>query len=175
MEVTSTTSNQFQAAHVAAQRAALLDGLRGRASHMPTLEELCGERRITGQRALGLQAIEVRQIVGSEGRAHEFDGAFRPRAASLQERWSRVAQAMSAGVALPPIMVYKLGDRYVVCDGNHRVSVARHSGHEQINAYVTELTLDGPLAAPRNEGQGWLASLVAGVRQALQQPGGAAA
>ena len=73
------------------------------------------------------------------GRGEEFDRRFLPRALHLKERWSRVAQAMNQGLQLPPIQVYKLGEQYVVCDGNHRVSVARHRGQGEIDATVIEL------------------------------------
>lgn len=118
--------------------------LRHRATGLPTLAELCGDLSRYRQVPRGRATIPLAQIVGSEGRAHEFDRRLLPRATYLQERWSRVAQAMSQGVRLPPIQVYKLGEHCYVCDGNHRVSVARHRGQEQIEANVTELLADAP-------------------------------
>jgi nucleotide-binding universal stress UspA family protein len=56
-------------------------------------------------------------------------------------RWASVKTAMVAnsGSGVPPISVYKLGDAYFVFDGNHRVSIAKQMGFEQIEAYVTEI------------------------------------
>jgi hypothetical protein len=175
MDAMAAARMQFEAASAGARRDALLDGLSRRPSAMPTLDELRGELAVSGRRALGLQTIPLRQIVGSEGRSHDFDRRFQPRAAHLQERWSRVAMAMSQGVALPPIVVYKLGERYFVSDGNHRVSVARQRGQDQIAAYVTELLVDGPLpteltapAAGPDAPQSLLAALLAAARRALR-------
>ncbi|HMQ32434.1 MAG TPA: hypothetical protein PKD53_17005 [Chloroflexaceae bacterium] len=132
-------TSQFQAAYSSARRAAFFDAIRRRAADLPTLEATCGDLGRYRQAPRGVQTIALAQIAGSEGRAHEFDRNFLPRATYLKERWSRVAQAMSDGVRLPPIQVYKLGEHYYVCDGNHRVSVARHRGQDQIEANVTEL------------------------------------
>ena len=131
--------DQFQAAYSSSRRSALMDTIRRRPTSLPTLEEICGDLGRYRLVSRGLQTIALEQIVGSEGRAEDFDRRFLPRSTYLRERWSRVAQAMSDGVRLPPIQVYKLGEHYFVCDGNHRVSVARHRGQEQIEANVTEL------------------------------------
>ena len=47
--------------------------------------------------------------------------------------------AARRGAPLPPISVYRLGDRHYVDDGHHRVSVARALGMAAIDAEVTEL------------------------------------
>lgn len=142
MDTMQAAMNQFQAAYSSARRSALVDTIRRRPADLPTLEEICGDLGRYRKLARGLQTIPLARIAGSEGRAHEFDRRFLPRSTYLQERWSRVAQAMSQGVRLPPIQVYKLGEHYYVCDGNHRVSVARHRGQEQIEANVIELLAD---------------------------------
>lgn len=136
---TVQAASQFQAAYGRAQRSAFFDSIRRRATNLPTLGEICGDLSRYRQVSRGLTTIAISQIAGSEGRAHEFDRSFLPRSTYLQERWSRVAQAMSQGLRLPPIQVYKYGEHYYVCDGNHRVSVARYRGQEQIEANVTEL------------------------------------
>lgn len=176
MDATTAAKLQFQAAHAGARRDALIDGLSGRPAAMPTLDEARGQARVSGRRHLGLRTIPLAQIVGSEGRSSDFDRRFQPRAAHLEERWSRVAQAMSQDVALPPITVYKLGERYFVSDGNHRVSVARHRGQDEIRAHVTELLVDGPLpAAPAADApRSLLGALADAARRALR-PGLAAA
>jgi hypothetical protein len=62
-----------------------------------------------------------------------------PRKASLRDKWERVDRAFVRGEELPPVSLYKIGDKYFVEDGNHRVSVARYQGVEMIDAEVTEL------------------------------------
>jgi hypothetical protein len=42
------------------------------------------------------------------------------------------------GTALPPVQLYKLGDRYYVVDGHHRVAAALSLGQLEIDAVVTE-------------------------------------
>ena len=54
------------------------------------------------------------------------------------ERWKRVDRALLRGEELPPVSLYKLGERYFVEDGNHRVNVARYHGVEMIEAEITE-------------------------------------
>jgi hypothetical protein len=48
-------------------------------------------------------------------------------------------RAVRRGAALPPISVYRVGDRHFVRDGHHRVSVARATDADAIDASVTEL------------------------------------
>jgi len=94
-----------------------------------------------GQHALGLQIVPLNNIVGSEGRAHDFDRAFFPRQTHTQERWLSVARAFYANVPLPPVELIKLGDLYFVMDGHHRISVARTHGQKFIDAHVIEIDM----------------------------------
>jgi nucleotide-binding universal stress UspA family protein len=96
-----------------------------------------------GQRYVGLQSVPLEKIVGSVGRYKDFDRAFLPRTEGTRYRWENIDKAMEAGVALPPVELYKVGDVYFVKDGNHRVSVARTREWPSIDAYVTEV--DVPL------------------------------
>ena len=75
------------------------------------------------ERRLGLQVVPISAIVGTVDRERDFDRHFRPR----------------RGEALPPVALYKIGEIYFVRDGHHRVSVACALGHEDIDAYVTEM------------------------------------
>jgi uncharacterized ParB-like nuclease family protein len=85
----------------------------------------------------GLQEIPLDRIRGSVGRYNDFTSAFLPRKEHMRERWERVDMAMRAGKT-PPIDVYQVGESYFVIDGNHRVSIARQRGLENIEAYVSE-------------------------------------
>jgi hypothetical protein len=87
----------------------------------------------------GPRVVPVERIVGSVGRHRDFDRAFLPAEAALEERWKRVDRAFHLGKELPPVALYKVGGAYFVEDGNHRVSVARYQGVEWIDAEVVEL------------------------------------
>ena len=96
---------------------------------------------------LGIREVDVARIVGSVGRAAELDASFRiPGRQRLEEqRYKGILDAMTEGVSLPPITLYKLGYGYYVLDGNHRVAAARQLGIEWLEADVTEFL---PLADP---------------------------
>ena len=81
--------------------------------------------------------VEVSKITGSVGRWRKFDRRFMPAGVSA-ERCKRVDRAFLRGEELPPVSLYKLGERYFVEDGNHRVSVARYHGVEMIEAEITQ-------------------------------------
>src|ERR687894_487379 len=90
--------------------------------------------------APGRHAITLDSIVGTaeQAKTGTFDGRFRP-ASSSRRRWEGLWIAGRRGASLPPISVYRLGDRHFVRDGHHRVSVARSLGMAAIDAEVTEL------------------------------------
>jgi len=111
--------------------------------------DLLPARRVLDQigsetpQALGVQMIPIERIVGSAGRSQDFDLHFAPRNQASEDRWRRVAQAVEAGIHLPPIRVLKIGEAYLVEDGNHRVSVSATAGRDAILADVYELPVDG--------------------------------
>src|SRR5918992_4556903 len=86
----------------------------------------------------GIRVVDPEKIVGSVGRRRDFDCCFMPLRTAAGERWKRVDLAFHRGEELPPVILYKLGDRYFVEDGNHRVSVARYHGVQAVEADVTE-------------------------------------
>jgi hypothetical protein len=92
------------------------------------------------RRSAGLQAIPLESIVGTAetAKTRTFDHRFRP-APSSRRRWEGLWVAGRVGGALPPISVYRLGERHFVRDGHHRVSVAHSLGMGAIDAEVTEL------------------------------------
>jgi hypothetical protein len=55
-------------------------------------------------------------------------------------------------VDLPPVVLYELGGRYFVLDGNHRVSVARYQGVQWIEAEVLRLYVGVPGATSNLDG-----------------------
>jgi hypothetical protein len=95
----------------------------------------------------GIQAVPVKAIVGSEDRFRDFDRAFLPRQSHTAGRWKTIDRLYLQDVHLPPIQLYQVGNVYFVKDGNHRVSVARNSGVEFIDAEVIESQIRVPLYA----------------------------
>ncbi len=87
----------------------------------------------------GMKVIPINKIVGSEGRYKDFDNHFFPKSAHIRTRWEHVDSAHLNNINLPAILVYELGGLYFVRDGNHRVSVAKASGVEFIDAEVVSL------------------------------------
>ena len=108
-------------------------------NNLLSLNEIIQDLPITGQHYLGFQMVPLNQIVGSEGRSHEFDRAFYPRKDRSKDRWLRIDRAHYDDVTLPPVELIKVGQIYFVRDGNRRVSVARVWGYQVIDAYVTEV------------------------------------
>ncbi len=93
----------------------------------------------------GIQSIPIKNIKGSEGRYLDFDRAFLPRHEGIREKWENMMDYLDSNPKIPPISVYKIGDYYIVRDGNHRVSVAKELGLEFIDAEVLEIVLDFPI------------------------------
>jgi hypothetical protein len=94
-------------------------------------------RRAGGRSAHGIREIPIDRIDGTlePSRAAQFDRSFRP-AAPARTRWERLWLAEERGAVLPPIAVVRVGERYAVRDGHHRVSVARARGALAIDAAV---------------------------------------
>lgn len=125
-------ANLFRRSAGEGQLRRLLRRLVGRSSCLRTL----AAAGLRGQRSLGHQTVEIAQIVGSEGRAGDFDSAFAPIGAHTRDRWASVARARREGRALPAVLLIKAADGYYVRDGHHRISVARAFGEEYVEAEV---------------------------------------
>jgi hypothetical protein len=95
--------------------------------------------RPDGETYVGMEAVPVDRIVGSEGRYRDFNRHFLPRKEFLKSRWVSIDRAHYEDVILPPVRIYEVGGVYFVRDGNHRVSVARMQGQTMIDAEVTKL------------------------------------
>ena len=80
--------------------------------------------------------ISLEKIVGSEGRAHDFDKHFRPLVNHLRDRWVGIAVAQRRGIPLPPVELIQKGNEYYVRDGHHRISVAKTFGQATIEARI---------------------------------------
>jgi hypothetical protein len=124
-----------------------MKGLRAR-RHDRLLELDEVERRLKpfGRRYLGVQAIPLDALVGTDSRAGAFTRDFRPLHSFSRDRLRSLEAAFADG-AYPPIVVVKLGETYFVIDGHHRTALARREGAEMIDADVTELIARVPLPA----------------------------
>lgn len=103
--------------------------------------------RLSCSRNRGVQPVEIDKIVGSVDRYDDFDRHFLPTQDHTKERWKRLYHAYRESVALPPVVLYKVGDAYFVQDGHHRISVARAQDVKFIDAEVTECTTRVPITA----------------------------
>lgn len=84
----------------------------------------------------GEETIAVADIIGTVGRAADFDGCFRPREAHLASRIHQIALAHPDGLN-EPIDVIRIDRAYFVVDGHKRVSLAHEQGREFIDARVS--------------------------------------
>jgi hypothetical protein len=93
----------------------------------------------------GIQVVPIRSIIGSEGRASDFDMDFHPVSDSARERWINVALAYLSNQPLAPVQLIRVGDAYFVRDGHHRISVGRAFGQIAIDAEVITWRTSAPL------------------------------
>jgi hypothetical protein len=110
------------------------------ANRLAWLDDALGTGAQAGRRAVGLHAVPLSSIVGTAEclKRDAFDRRFRPPVTS-RRRWEGLWVAARRGASLPPIAVYRVGDRHFVADGHHRVSVAHALGMSAIDAEVTEI------------------------------------
>jgi hypothetical protein len=118
---------------------------RGRLHRRPTpglayLADDTGWATTAPRRRLGVQTIAVASIAGTTDphKAEAFDHHLRPPDWS-RGRWTQLYLVAQRGTPLPPVSVYRVGDRHYLRDGHHRASVARALGADSIEAYVVEL------------------------------------
>lgn len=117
-----------------------------RAERLLELDDV--ERRLKPfrRRYLGVRAIPLDALVGTDGRANAFTRDFRPLHAFSRDRLRSLRRAFGDG-GYPPIVAVKLGEAYFVIDGHHRAALARRSRAATIDADVTELIARVPLGA----------------------------
>ena len=96
------------------------------------------------RRNVGVRAVPLDRVVGTEGKAGAFTRRFEPRHGFSRDRLRSLESAFPGG-GFPPIVAVKLGQTYFVIDGHHRVSLARKHGGETIDADVTEFVARVPL------------------------------
>jgi hypothetical protein len=84
----------------------------------------------------GDETIRVEDVVGTTGRADDFDGCFRPRTEQLAKRLLDIERANPSALD-EPIEVVRVDRAYFVSDGHKRLSLAHSSGREFIDARVS--------------------------------------
>jgi hypothetical protein len=134
--VRSSLADQFHALQAPARRDALWARLFGRNTSLAVFPEEAPQKS-PNRKFLGMQDIPVEQIMGTLNRQSDFDHKFRPLQSYLRDRWINVSLSLQNG-GWPPILVHKVGNKYYVEDGHHRVSVARSLGMTYIQAKVWE-------------------------------------
>lgn len=144
--INAAVQHDYTRARRKATLSQLLALVQRRPNELIPFEEVRARLNIRGQHDLGLRTVPLTQIVGSEGRYSDFDRHFLPRHDATKFRWLNISKAFYEDVNLPAVELYKIDDVYFVKDGNHRVSVARQQGQLEIDALVTELDVDVPLA-----------------------------
>jgi hypothetical protein len=110
-----------------------------------SFDEVKGSLGTFNQVYLGVRVVPVEKIMGSVNRYRDFDRAFLPTKANLETRWKHIDRAFHRSEELPPVSLYKIGEKYFVVDGNHRVSVAGYQGAEMIDAEVIEIRSRMPI------------------------------
>lgn len=136
-QVTRSALNNYRATQLRAAVAKMWAALSGRKSTLLDLNEVEKVVRVGNRHHAGIQAVPVHKIVGSLGRCKDFDAAFNPLNETTRDRWLSVARARLLGIPLPPVVLIRVGERYFVRDGHHRISVARSFGEQAIDAEVT--------------------------------------
>lgn len=119
--------------------------LTGRSRGLLNLATVRATCTVAGRHYVGSQTVPIDQIRGSLSRSNDFDLDFYPLRTHTRERWLNIAEARQREVSLPLVDLIQVGGVYFVCDGHHRISVARALGQQYIDAVVTVWQVAGPL------------------------------
>jgi len=116
-------------------------GVRGESLDLLQFDEISAKLHAVNKSSKVLESVPLNKIIGSVGRTSDFDRNFLPLSDADEHRWANVQTHMISPISkgLPPVDLYKIGGAYFVLDGNHRVSVAKQAGFDEIEAYVTEI------------------------------------
>ena len=119
--------------------------LTGRPRCLLDLASVEANCRVQARGNAGLRTVSIDQICGSESRARDYDREFNPLKDYTRERWLGIAAARERDNPLPPVLLVQVGEVYFVCDGHHRISVARALGQKAIEAKVVVWQVEGSL------------------------------
>ena len=84
--------------------------------------------------------IRVTDVIGTVGRAADFDACFQPRADHLAERIRQIRRVKPEAVN-EPIDVLRMDRAYFVSDGHKRLSIAHATGMEFIDARISSVPI----------------------------------
>lgn len=101
--------------------------------------------RPTSEDYRGYKTVSIDKIIGSEGRYRDFSRRYLPKREESRTRWTSIDRAHQRDIILPAVNLYEIAGYYFVRDGNHRVSVARSLGMEEIDADIVKLGTEIPL------------------------------
>ena len=116
----------------------IINSVEGQPTTLLSYDDVKEKLHLGGPIYRGMKTVDVKKIVGSLNRHHQFDRAFLPLEDQIANRWQNIDRAYYQEVNLPPVILYKVGEVYFVVDGHHRVSVAREQGQEFIEAEIRE-------------------------------------
>ena len=110
-----------------------------RCTNLLSLEELLAGASPYHRRDAGVHFVPIKQIVASVDRQDDFTRSFLPRSGADGERWVRLYEALAGMEGFPEVELLRVGNRYAVLDGHHRISVAHAAGLQEIAAHVVEV------------------------------------
>lgn len=129
----------FYASRNRADIGSWLARLRRRCPCLHSLDDLLAGAQGRNRRDAGVRFVPIKQIVASAGRQDDFTPDFLPRAGANAARWVQLYERLAGCEGFPEVELLRIGDRYAVLDGHHRISVARVAGLREIAAHVTEV------------------------------------
>ena len=135
-DIRNHLTHKFFTLRTDARRNALWAKLMHQDTNLALFPEEAPEKS-PNRRFMGTEDIPVEQIVGTISRQGDFDHKFRPLNKHLRDRWVNAYLAVERD-GWTPILVHKVGDRYYVEDGHHRVSIAQTLGLMFILAKIWE-------------------------------------
>src|SRR5215207_4230191 len=132
--IRSYISYRFSTLRTNAVRYSLWAKMIGRQRKLEIFPEQAPEKS-PNRTFIGEVEIPIQAITGTMSRQSDFDHQFRPLKRYLRDRWVNAYLAMESE-GWSPILVHKVGGKYYVEDGHHRISVARELGLTSIPATV---------------------------------------
>jgi len=138
--------DDFRRVRRQAQLKEIVNWVRGKPNDLLPFETVRKHLKAQGEEKRGLQQVPLDSIIGSVGRYSDFTRDFLPRSDYSINRWMRVKAAFRSIEEIPPVNLYQIGEAFFVLDGNHRVSIARSRGAQDIPAYVTRIHTKVPLS-----------------------------
>lgn len=131
-----TALNQFKSTWVRGIVFRLFAALMRHRPSLYDLNEIKSGVKLHGSYYAGVKVVRLDSIVGTEGKASDFDMGFHPVNEASRERWVNMAMVYLCCFSLQPVQLTQVGDAYFVRDGHHRISVARAFGQASIDAEV---------------------------------------